>query len=108
MTLEYWVNLQCAVWCVGVQCTVVNSAVDLFYWSAQQLILLLYWGCGLSIVCQSQGLEFATEVEYILNFVWRTICLNYIAGIFCHFSNDFRRGPRKLRLVICVGLCLDI
>lgn len=61
-------------------------------------------------MCQSQGLEFAMEVsiEYILNFVWITICLNYIAGIFCHFSDDFRRGSRKLRLVICVGLCLDI
>lgn len=68
----------------------------------------LFWGCDLSIVYQNQGLEFSTGIEYILNFVWRTICLNYIAGKFCHFENDFRRSPRTVRLEICMSICLDI
>lgn len=29
-------------------------------------------------MCQRQGLEFATGIEYMLNFVWITICLSYI------------------------------
>lgn len=61
-------------------------------------------------MCQSQGLEFATGIEYMLNFVWITICLSYITRILCHFLNDLDmklRWLRKLRWVICVNICLD-
>lgn len=61
-------------------------------------------------MCQRQGLEFATGIEHMLNFVWITICLSYITRILCHFLNDLDmklRWLRKLRWVICVNICLD-
>lgn len=56
-------------------------------------------------MCQSQGLEFTMGIEYMLNFVWITICLNYITRILWHFLKWFGYETKMTKKTKISNMC---